>query len=229
MELCPVGVVHSPFKEKFGTPRQPGLLPHIKSTIIFSKEIRLEALNQLEGFDYIWLIFHFHQMTSSKEVPQTVRPPRLGGNKRVGVFASRAPNRPNNLGLSVVKRGEFFQKSGLVHLDIWGADVVDQTPIFDIKPYIPSYDSIPHAAEGWTQKAQEKAYPIEISEDLALKVAPEELEEIKEILAKDPRPRYKKDDADKIYGLFFGRYNIRFQFVGHQIVIIDIDLVNGTV
>ncbi len=166
--LEPIAIIHSPFREKFVTPRQPGLTPSIRAQITFNPGFATpEAVRGLEDFSHIWLVFLFHQNWEKGWKP-TVRPPRLGGNQRVGVYASRSPFRPNPIGLSAVKLLSINTDQASVSLEVQGADLIDGTPILDIKPYIPYGDSIPEATRGFAEEAPRPTLQVQFSE-LALK------------------------------------------------------------
>jgi tRNA (Thr-GGU) A37 N-methylase len=234
--------IRTPFAEKFGVPRQSSLAPHTRGVVVFEPEFRrAEALRGLEGFDWIWLIWEFSENGSSCRESEgkaaggsgdaagssvkwqaTVRPPRLGGNKRMGVFATRSTFRPNPIGLSSVRLLRVIEQSpdGPL-LEVAGADLVDGTPIYDIKPYIPYSDSHPDADCGWLKEVKEKRLRVvwpgeaEASADEAKSAgieAPCEniREQIEEILSLDPRPSYQSDN-EKLYGLSYGGWNIRFR------------------
>ena len=240
--------IRTPFAEKFGVPRQSSLAPHTRGVVVFEPEFRrAEALRGLEGFDWIWLIWEFSENGSSchesaggadeatdgatgsaaggagaVKWQATVRPPRLGGNKRMGVFATRSTFRPNPIGLSSVRLLRVIEQSpdGPL-LEVAGADLVDGTPIYDIKPYIPYSDSHPDADCGWLKEVKEKRLRVvwpkdaEASADEAKSAgveAPSEdiREQIEEILSLDPRPSYQSDN-EKLYGLSYGGWNIRFR------------------
>ncbi|MBQ2452483.1 MAG: tRNA (N6-threonylcarbamoyladenosine(37)-N6)-methyltransferase TrmO [Bacteroidales bacterium] len=222
--------IRTPFAEKFGVPRQSSLAPHTRGVVVFEPEFRrAEALRGLEGFDWIWLIWEFSENGSSfresadeLKWQATVRPPRLGGNKRMGVFATRSTFRPNPIGLSSVRLLRVIEQSpdGPL-LEVAGADLVDGTPIYDIKPYIPYSDSHPDADCGWLKEVKEKRLRVvwpeeaEASADEAKSAgveAPSEdiREQIEEILSLDPRPSYQSDN-EKLYGLSYGGWNIRFR------------------
>lgn len=204
--LLPIAHIESPFHEKFGIPRQSGLVPEIRAKIIFEPEYAVpEALRGLEGYSHIWLIWGFHKAERDTWSP-TVRPPRLGGNKRVGVFATRSPFRPNSIGLSVVR----LEKTEGCTLYVKGADLLDGTPIYDIKPYLPHIDSIPDALSGFAGDAALHRLEIVIPEDL-LNIIPENSREaVKEILAQDPRPAYQHD-PQREYGFSFDNMEIKFK------------------
>lgn len=204
--LLPIAHIESPFHEKFGIPRQSGLVPEIRAKIIFEPEYAVpEALRGLEGYSHIWLIWGFHKAERDTWSP-TVRPPRLGGNKRVGVFATRSPFRPNSIGLSVVR----LEKTEGCTLYVKGADLLDGTPIYDIKPYLPHIDSIPDALSGFAGDAALHRLEVVIPEDL-LNIIPENSREaVKEILAQDPRPAYQHD-PQREYGFSFDNMEIKFK------------------
>ena len=200
--------IHNDLPEKFGLPRQAGLAPSLRSKIVFEPAYRIaEALRGLEAFSYIWLIWGFSE---SEGWSPTVRPPRLGGNVRMGVFATRSPFRPNPLGLSSV-RLEGIEKdgsNGLV-LIVSGADLMDGTPIYDIKPYLPGTDAHPDAADGFVGANRQVLLEVDIAPELAKKLSENQLSALREILAQDPRPAYHNDTA-RVYGLAYAGLDIRF-------------------
>ena len=202
--------MHSDFATKFGIPRQSGLVEELRSTIVFEPEFRNpDALRGIEDFSHLWIIWQFSEAVRQGWSP-TVRPPRLGGNTRMGVFATRSPFRPNNLGLSSVKLlgVEHTEKYGTV-LHVGGADLMDGTPIFDIKPYIPYGDSHPDAKGGFTDKAGEFLLQVNFPEAL-LQILPEDKRSAAiGVLSHDPRPSYQRS-PDRIYGLTFAGFDIRF-------------------
>ena len=202
--------IHSDFATKFGIPRQSGLVDELRSTIVFEPEFRNpDALRGIEDFSHLWIIWQFSEAVRQGWSP-TVRPPRLGGNTRMGVFATRSPFRPNNLGLSSVKLlgVEHTEKYGTV-LHVGGADLMDGTPIFDIKPYIAYGDSHPDAKGGFTDTAGEFLLKVNFPEEL-LRVLPEEKRSAAVgVLSHDPRPSYQRK-AGRIYGLIFAGFDIRF-------------------
>ena len=202
--------IHSDFATKFGIPRQSGLVDELRSTIVFEPEFRNpDALRGIEDFSHLWIIWQFSEAVRQGWSP-TVRPPRLGGNVRMGVFATRSPFRPNNLGLSSVKLlgVEHTEKYGTV-LHVGGADLMDGTPIFDIKPYIAYGDSHPDAKGGFTDTAGEFLLKVNFPEEL-LRVLPEEKRSAAVgVLSHDPRPSYQRK-AGRIYGLIFAGFDIRF-------------------
>ncbi len=202
--LQAVAVLRSPFAEKFGVPRQGNLAPHVISEVVLEPAFRgTDCLRGLEGFSHLWLIWGFH--CNGSDWHPTVRPPRLGGNTRIGVFASRSPFRPNGLGLSVVKIVSVEQ--GVIRVS--GADMVDGTPIYDIKPYVPYSDAIPEAASGFTAAPWE---PLEVQLPVQLPagVSPDWVAALKETLAQDPRPAYQ-DDPLRVYHLILLPFEIDFR------------------
>lgn len=222
MEIKPIARIHTDFSEKFGVPRQAGLAPSLTGKIVFEPEYRnIRAVKELDGFSHIWLIWEFSQCSDSKFNP-TVRPPRLGGNRRVGVFASRSPFRPNRLGLSCVKI-EKIETGGenAPIITVSGVDMTDGTPIYDIKPYIPIADCIPTASEGYT--AQTKKYKINVScDEKLLSIIPENKRQaLLELLSNDPRPAYN-DEEGKEYGVTFAGFNIRFKYENNSLSVTQI-------
>jgi tRNA-Thr(GGU) m(6)t(6)A37 methyltransferase TsaA len=215
MEIQPIAFFHSPLTSKFGIPRQSGLADSLAGQIVFEPDYRREeAVRGLEDFDYIWLIWQFHANASptSSHLPSlTVRPPRLGGNRRIGVFASRSPFRPNRLGLSCVRleRVEQHPQWGPV-LHVLGADLMDGTPIFDVKPYVVYADSHPEARSGFVDKQQWQELEVVLPEELAAVFSAEEQAALRSILAQDPRPRYHDDDT-RIYGMPYAGRDVRFR------------------
>lgn len=202
--------MHSDFPTKFGIPRQSGLVEELESTIVFEPEFRNpDALRGIEGYSHLWIIWQFSQAVRQEWSP-TVRPPRLGGNTRMGVFATRSPFRPNNLGLSCVKLlgVEHTQTEGTV-LHVAGADLMDGTPIFDIKPYVPYSDSFPDAAGGFTDTADDFILNVEFPEHLLSKIPPNKQQAAIGVLSHDPRPSYQRKSG-RIYGLSFAGFDIRF-------------------
>lgn len=202
--------IRSDFPTKFGIPHQSGRIKELKSTIVFEPEYRNpEALRGLEEFTHIWLIWEFSEAVREDWSP-TVRPPRLGGNTRKGVFATRSPFRPNPLGLSCVKLEniEFDQKLGPV-LHVSGADLMDQTPIYDIKPYLPGADCHPEATGGFTEQIKEHKLKVEFPEEWERLIPPDRREALRAVLANDPRPGYQKDPK-RVYGLAFAGRDVHF-------------------
>ncbi len=204
-----IAEIRNGFTDKFGIPRQSGLCNSVKAQIIFEPEYRIkEAFRDLEGFSHIWIIWQFSR-AADKEWSPTVRPPRLGGNKRIGVFATRSPFRPNSLGLSCVKLEsiEFSETLGPI-LNVLGADLLDGTPIYDIKPYIPYADCKPEATEGFT--GNKRIYlDVVMSDEIKNSLSEEFLNSITEIIEQDPRPAYQ-NDPDRVYKLDFDGFTVSF-------------------
>ena len=212
--------IHSDFPTKFGIPRQSALVPELKSRIVFEPEYRDEnALRGIEQFTHLWLIWNFSE---SKGWSPTVRPPRLGGNTRLGVFATRSPFRPNPIGLSVVRLEgvERDPKLGPV-LVVSGADLLDGTPILDIKPYIPYADSHPEASGGFTEQTVSHHLDVDFPDQLLQRVPPDKRAALTGVLAQDPRPSYQ-DDPSRIYGFPFAGMEVRFRVEGNRLTVIDI-------
>jgi len=215
--------VRNDFPTKFGIPRQPGLVPEMLSVIVFEPEYRVaEALRGLEDFSHIWLIWGFHQAVREKWSP-TVRPPRLGGNTRMGVFATRSPFRPNAIGLSVVKlvRMEESGSQGTV-LVVSGADMMDGTPVYDIKPYIPYADCIPEATGGFTQTIEKRQVQVEAAPELLAKIPEDKRQALIGILEQDPRPAYQ-DDPQRVYGFAYAGLEIRFRVEADRLYLVSVE------
>ena len=222
MNIHPVAYFHSPLTSKFGIPRQSGLAEELVGTIVLEPEYRREeAVRGLEAFDYLWLIWEF-SANPHEQQGLTVRPPRLGGNERVGVFASRSPFRPNRLGLSCVRidKVEMTEKDGPVIL-VRGADLMDGTPIYDIKPYVAYADSHPEARSGFVDKTEWKPLQVEIPQTLSSLFPEEELKGLRQVLSQDPRPRYH-DDAERIYGMPFAGWDVRFRVADGVVTVVEV-------
>ena len=217
-----IAVMHSDFPTKFGIPRQSGLAEALQSTIVFEPAYRNpEALRGIEGFSHLWILWQFSQAVRQDWSP-TVRPPRLGGNTRMGVFATRSPFRPNAIGLSCVRllSVEQTQDMGTV-LHIGGADLMDGTPILDIKPYIPYCDAHPEAMGGFTQDAGDYLLEVDFPENLKQRLPAGKQEAICQVLSHDPRPSYQKD-SDRVYGLSFAGHDIRFTVKDKILTVVDV-------
>lgn len=215
--------IRSPFPEKFGVPRQSGLVDSLQAQIVFEEEYRsVDAVRGLEGFSHIWLIWQFSRAVREGWSP-TVRPPRLGGNERMGVFATRSPFRPNEIGLSSVKleKIEIDPRLGPV-LHVFGADLMDGTPIFDIKPYLPYCDSHPEAEGGWTIGADNRLLQVDFPAALLEKVPAAQREGLMGVLSSDPRPRYQ-NDPKRVYGMSFGGVNMKFTVDGEQLTVVAVE------
>lgn len=215
--MQPIAHIYNPYVEKFGVPRQGNLAPHVISDIVFEPPFRHEdCIRGLDAFSHLWIIWKFHH--HGEEWHPTVRPPRLGGNTRVGVFATRSPFRPNGLGLSVVKLVSI--EPGPV-LRVSGADMVDGTPIYDIKPYIPYADSIPDAAEGFTQVPR-MLLRVEWQTSQPL-MSHDWLTALEETLAQDPRPSYQ-NDPQRLYHMSFKPYNVSFRVEDGVVYVLETEL-----
>lgn len=222
-EMKVIARIHTDLPEKFGVPRQSGLVDGLLGRIVFEPEYRNpDALRGLEGFSHIWLIWQFDRALREEWSP-TVRPPRLGGNTRMGVFATRSPFRPNAIGLSSVKLQEILQDPQLGPvLVVSGADLVDGTPIFDIKPYLPYADSHPEATGGFTDPLERTTLQVAFPQPLLEQIPPEQREGLLGVLALDPRPRYQ-EDPQRVYGLAFGTHNIRFTVSADQLTVVAVE------
>ena len=215
--------MHSDFATKFGIPRQSGLVEELRSTIVFEPEFRNpDALRGIEDFSHLWIIWQFSEAVRQGWSP-TVRPPRLGGNTRMGVFATRSPFRPNNLGLSSVKLlgVEHTAEFGTV-LHVGGADLMDGTPIFDIKPYIPYGDCHPEATGGFTDKAGEFLLNVDFPRNLLNRLPEDKREAAIGVLSHDPRPSYQRK-PERVYGLTFAGYDIRFKVSEDILTVVEVN------
>ena len=215
-----IAKIKTDFPTKFGIPRQSGIIEN-EALIVFEKEYRNEqALKGIEGFSHLWLIWKFSE-TEIESWKPTVRPPRLGGNKRVGVFATRSPFRPNPIGLSSVKLlGVEKTKEGLA-LKVSGADLMNDTPIYDIKPYLPFTDCHTDATGGFAEEQMNNNLSVVLSDELAQKIPSEKLEIFKTVLSQDPRPHYI-DDRERIFGFNFMNFEIKFKVNENTLTVIDI-------
>ena len=220
--VTPIARIRSDFPSKFGIPRQSGLVKELRATIVFEPEFRnADALRGMEDFSHLWLIWQFSEAVRTGWSP-TVRPPRLGGNTRLGVFATRSPFRPNNLGLSCVRflGLEQTREFGTV-IHVAGADLMDGTPIFDVKPYIPYADCQPDATGGFTDTAEDFLLEVAFPEDLLAQVPEAKREALIGVLSHDPRPSYQKD-PERTYGLTFGGVNVKFQVREKVLTVLEI-------
>lgn len=214
--------IQTDFKEKFGIPRQSGLVKELTATIIFEPEYQNpDALRRIEEYSHLWLLWQFSENVREDWSP-TVRPPRLGGNERVGVFATRSPFRPNAIGLSVVKLlgVEETERYGKV-LCVSGADLMDGTPIYDIKPYLPYVDSIPGAAEGFAAEHKDDQLQVSCHPQLLQKLPSEKQQALLHVLAQDPRPAYQTD-PERRYGMNFAGWEVFFHVAGSALYVDDI-------
>ena len=223
MELQPIAHIQSAFPEKFGVPRQSGLVGALRASLVFLPEYRArEAFRGIEGFSHLWLLWQFSQIPQGTWSP-TVRPPRLGGNRRVGVFASRSPFRPNPIGLSCValERVDYDAADG-PRLIVRGADLVDGTPVLDVKPYLPSADCLPEATGGFTDETPWPSLVVDCPPGLLERIPEEEREALLAVLAADPRPHYHNDPA-RVYGMGFAGMQVRFTVTGGCLRVVSIE------
>lgn len=212
--MKPVAHIHAPFGSKFGIPRQSGLTPLIHSVIVLENEFHQEGiLRGLEGFSHLWMIWYFSESACHPWMPM-VRPPRLGGNQRVGVFASRSPFRPNPIGLSCVKMESIQDYT----ITVSGADLMDGTPILDIKPYIPYADSISDALGGFT-KTPWHTLQVDIPTDIQRAIPADLLSGLMEVLSHDPRPSYQ-NDPDRVYGFPFADWDVKFTVIDQTLRVV---------
>ena len=220
--MHPIAHMRSDFPTKFGIPRQSGLVEELRSIIVFEPEYRNDdALRGIEEYSHLWLIWQFSQAVREGWSP-TVRPPRLGGNTRMGVFATRSPFRPNNLGLSCVRLLEVThtESCGTV-LVVGGADLLDGTPIFDIKPYIPYSDAKPDALGGFTQGAGDFLLTVDFPSSLLERIPQNKRDALIGVLSHDPRPSYQAD-PERVYGLTFGGWNVRFRVKDSTLTVVEV-------
>ena len=215
--IQPIAHMQSDFPTKFGIPRQSGLVDELRSTIVFEPEFRNpDTLRGIEGYSHLWVIWQFSEALRTEWSP-TVRPPRLGGNTRMGVFATRSPFRPNSLGLSCVKllKVEHTEEHGTV-LHVGGADLMDGTPIFDIKPYIPYSDCLKDAVGGFTEDAEDFLLEVDFPADLLETLPENKRTAAVGVLSHDPRPSYQRS-SERVYGLTFAGFDIRFTVAGKSL------------
>lgn len=227
--ISAVGHIQSPYKQKFAIPRQPRLVPEAKAKLIFAPDFnREEFVRGIDEFTHIWLLFRFHE-TADKGYSPMVRPPRLGGNERKGVFATRATFRPNAIGMSAVKLEGIEYKNGQLSLLLAGIDLLDGTPIIDIKPYLPYSDSMLDASAGFADTRPETQMSVEFTPEVTLFIEqqtqyPDLLNFISNVLKQDPRPAYKKQkDGEQSYGMTLYDYNIRWQVNGEHNLVTSIE------
>ena len=223
MRIDPIAFFRSPFTSKFGIPRQSGIVSELRGKILFTNDYaQADALRGLEEYDYLWLIWEFSGNPHEQQ-GLTVRPPRLGGNERVGVFASRSPFRPNRLGLSCVyiNKVEMTEKEGPV-IFVKGADLMDGTPIYDIKPYVTYADSHPEARSGFVDQTTWEPLKVVLPQEMAACFSDEEQKGLRQVLAQDPRPRYH-DDAERVYGMPFAGKDVRFRVENGVLTVVEIN------
>lgn len=226
-EIAPVAHIESDFKEKFGIPRQSGLVGELTARVVMEPPYRrMEAFREIAGFSHLWLIWQFSEALTAQFRP-TVRPPRLGGNRRVGVFASRAPYRPNGLGLSCVRLIRLEETERGPELVVAGADLLSGTPIFDIKPYLPYADSHPEALPGYAAETVEHQLSVAFPQELLRQVPADKRQALMGVLACDPRPGYE-DKPQEVYGLAFAGLDIGFTVANGALTVVRVDRKEGT-
>lgn len=222
MNLKIIARIHNDFPDKFGIPRQSGLVRN-ESRIVFEKDYRdTNAVRGLEGFSHIWLLWGFSETPSDEVFRPTVRPPRLGGSKRVGVFATRSPFRPNPIGLSSVELKETIETDEGPVLVVIGADLLDGTPIYDIKPYLPEFDSHPEARAGFVDSAQYRTLEVSIDDEFADRIPDHLRLPLIQALEQDPRPHYQ-DDPDRIYGMKYADLEIKFKVCDGRLLVLSVE------
>ncbi|MBR2876382.1 MAG: tRNA (N6-threonylcarbamoyladenosine(37)-N6)-methyltransferase TrmO [Clostridia bacterium] len=218
--IKPVAKIINGYKEKFGVPRQSGLAESVESRIVFEPEFRDEnMLRGIEQYSHLWLIWGFSENT--EKWSPTVRPPKLGGNERIGVFATRSPFRPNSLGLSCVEVLRVEKTSQGKELVVGGADLVNGTPVFDIKPYLPYVDSKPGAQGGFSDEHKNDILSVEFLESVKGVLSEKDAEELTEILSLDPRPQYQ-NDSERIYGMDYKNFRVKFRCAEEKITVVEI-------
>lgn len=223
MQIEPIAYFRSPFATKFGVPKQSGLVENLVGTIEFVPQYRnADALRGMEDFDYLWLIWEFSANRHAATSP-VVRPPLLGGNRKVGVFASRSPFRPNRLGLSSVRISEIeidATRGPLIH--VLGADLMDGTPIYDIKPYVVYADSHPEARSGFVDKNAIRWLDVVVPDAVAARYTSDELAALRKVLSLDPRPHYQ-DNPEKVYGMMYAGKDVRFRVEGDVLTVVEVE------
>lgn len=223
MQIEPIAYFRSPFATKFGVPKQSGLVENLMGTIEFVPQYRnADALRGMEDFDYLWLIWEFSANRHVATSP-VVRPPLLGGNRKVGVFASRSPFRPNRLGLSSVRISEIeldATRGPLIH--VLGADLMDGTPIYDIKPYVVYADSHPEARSGFVDKNAIRWLEVVVPDAVAARYSSDELAALRKVLALDPRPHYQ-DNPEKVYGMMYAGKDVKFRVEGDVLTVVEVE------
>lgn len=223
MELQVIAYIESDFPDKFGIPRQSGLVSSLISRIVFEPKFRnVDAIRGIEGYSHLWLLWYFSESDRGKEWLPMVRPPRLGGNTKVGVFATRSPFRPNPIGLSCVRLEhiEVEEKLGPV-LYVSGADLMNGTPIFDIKPYLAYVDSHPEAVDGFALNTKDNVLDVIVPKELLLRISEDKREGLKEVLGQDPRPQYQADEK-RIYKMKFSKWEVWFRVEEKVLVVCDV-------
>lgn len=229
MNITPIAYIRTDFQEKFGLPRQSGLVPELRGEIVFTSEYsHPDTVRELDVFSHLWLLWGFHaaEKPEGKGWSATVRPPRLGGNKRVGVYASRSPFRPNPIGLSCVRLEAVHADEKPVRISVSGIDLLDGTPIYDIKPYIPAADCIPDAAAGYTAQTILHTLRVDFPQALAELLPPDKRDAAAALLEQDPRPGYA-DDPKRIYGVQFAGFDIRFRVESGLLTVCEVEPLSG--
>lgn len=223
IQMCVIAHIHSDFPEKFGIPRQSGIIDELQSTVVFEPEYRNpDAFRGVEGFSHLWLLWQFSEC-ADKDWSPTVRPPRLGGNTRMGVFATRSPFRPNHIGLSCVRLEKIdFESENAPILRVAGADLMDGTPILDVKPYLPYADSVPNATGGFALQSKDDILKVEFPEELLLKIPAEKHMALLRVLAQDPRPAYQAD-SERAYGFSFAGFTVKFTVSGEILTVTEVE------
>lgn len=223
MQIEPIAYFRSPFATKFGVPKQSGLVENLMGTIEFVPQYRnADALRGMEDFDYLWLIWEFSANRHAATSP-VVRPPLLGGNRKVGVFASRSPFRPNRLGFSSVRISEIeldATRGPLIH--VLGADLMDGTPIYDIKPYVVYADSHPEARSGFVDKNAIRWLEVVVPDAVAARYSSDELAALRKVLSLDPRPHYQ-DNPEKVYGMMYAGKDVKFRVEGDVLTVVEVE------
>ena len=220
--IVPIAHIHSHFPTKFGIPRQSGLVPELESEIVFEPEFAVpEVVRGLSDFSHLWLIWGFSAAEREGWSP-TVRPPRLGGNTRMGVFATRSPFRPNGLGLSSVRLLSVSTDGGVPTVRVAGADLMDGTPIYDIKPYLTTTDCHPEARDGFVAQNSSYGVTVNLPDDLAPEMPDPMRSALRGVLAQDPRPAFH-NDPERVYGFPFGNYEVRFRVEGEVLTVISVE------
>jgi tRNA-Thr(GGU) m(6)t(6)A37 methyltransferase TsaA len=221
MILKTIAHIHNDYTQKFGIPRQSGLARNI-SRIVFEEEYRdANAVRGLDGFSHIWLLWGFSETPEEESFRPTVRPPRLGGNQRVGVFATRSPFRPNPIGLSSVELKEVIETDEGSVLVVIGADLLDGTPIYDIKPYLKQFDSHSDAISGYVESSEYRTLDVVVPDELLTRVPEQSRQPLVQVLEQDPRPHYQ-NDPDRVYGMKYADLEIKFKVCGQRLIVMDI-------
>ncbi|MBQ6231990.1 MAG: tRNA (N6-threonylcarbamoyladenosine(37)-N6)-methyltransferase TrmO [Clostridia bacterium] len=224
-QLTVIARIRTDFPEKFGLPRQSGLGSAIRGRVVFERPYDTpDALRGIEQFSHLWLIWGFSGVPERESFEPLVRPPRLGGNERVGVFASRSPFRPNRLGLSLVRLEAVAEEDGRAQLVVSGVDLMDGTPIYDVKPYLPYAEAIPDARGGFADAHSEDMLEVVFPPDLLSKIPEDKRPALLQALSLDPRPAYQ-NDPERVYGFLFAGYNIRFRAENGKVTVTEVESV----